>query len=382
MAKKRGNNEGSIYKRKNGSWRAQISLDGRRLSFTAQTRHECQEWMKKTIRQIDDGLTFRSITITLEEYLSRWLTHTKASKCPSTWAHYEQLTRNHVCPHLGKVKIKDLRSEHIQTFYNYLLEKGVGTHTVIKIHMMLHSALKLAVRSGLTHRNVTELVMPPKEPYREMKILNESQIGQLLATAYNTRLEALLYLAVTTGMRQMELLGLKWGDLDWSRHTIRVERQLIRHNKEGIQYGQPKTRRGRRTIALGDRSIEVLRYQFEKQIEERKIAGVSWQETELIFTTRNGTPIHYRNLLRDFKNLLQKAGLPMIRFHDLRHTAASLMLKHGIPVLAVSQRLGHSRPSITLDVYGHLIPGMQAEVAQKIEELITPASEHLLIRRS
>jgi integrase len=128
----------------------------------------------------------------------------------------------------------------------------------------------------------------------------------------------------------------------------------------------------RRTVILGDHTIEILRRHSARQNEERKKAGVKWSEYGLIFTSENGTPIHYRNLLRDFKNLLKAARLPDIRFHDLRHTAASLMLNHGTPVIVVSRRLGHAKPSITLDIYGHLIPGMQAEAAQMIDELITP----------
>ena len=179
-----------------------------------------------------------------------------------------------------------------------------------------------------------------------------------------------MHLAVSTGMRQMEILGLKWTDLDWLKKTLKVERQLVRG--EGVKFSQPKTRYGRRTVVLGDRTIEILRRHYERQNEERKKSGESWTEHGLIFTMANGSPIHFRNLMRDFKNLLKAAGLPEIRFHDLRHTAASLMLNHGIPVIVVSRRLGHARPSITLDIYGHLIPGMQEEAALMIDELITP----------
>jgi integrase len=194
----------------------------------------------------------------------------------------------------------------------------------------------------------------------------------MLVTARDTRLESILHLAVTTGMRQMELLGLKWTDLDWTKQTIKVERQLVRPEENVAQFAAPKTKYGRRTISMGSRSIEIIRGHYERQNAERIKAGVKWREHGLIFTNAEGGPLDPRNLLRDFKRLLSSSGLPPIRFHDLRHTAASLMLNHNIPVLVVSRMLGHARPSITLDVYGHQIPSMQAGFAERIDELVTP----------
>jgi integrase len=205
-----------------------------------------------------------------------------------------------------------------------------------------------------------------------MKILNESQVNRLLIKVTGHPWEVLFYLAVVTGMRQMELLGLKWTDLDWTRQTIKVERQLMRPNRNGVQFTDPKTRFGKRTIALGGRTIEVLRSHFDRQQVERMAASEKWQDHGLIFTNSLGGPIHPRNLLRDYKQLLRDAGLPAIRFHDLRHTAASLMLNNNIAPIVVSRRLGHAKASITLDIYGHLIPGMQAEAAEIIDELIMP----------
>ena len=170
---------------------------------------------------------------------------------------------------------------------------------------MLHSALTHAEKMGIINRNPASQTMRPKEPVREMSILDENQVNQLMIAAKNTRWEALLHLAVTTGMRQMELLGLKWIDLDWVKRTLKVEHQLARSKSNGVQYKPPKTRFGRRTVALGKQSIEVLRSHYDRQDIEHKAAGERWQEHGLIFTTRYGSPIHYRNLLRDFKNLLQ-----------------------------------------------------------------------------
>ena len=372
----RGKKEGSIHRLPSGSWRAQVTLQGRRLGFTAKTRRECQEWIKKTQSQIDEGMTFASTKITLAEYLDGWLSNSKFSKRPATWKHYEQLIRSYIVPIIGNIKIKDLRPEHIQGLYNQLLEQKVGVHVVRKIHTLLHSALVQAVKMGTIPRNPADAVMQPTEPSKEMKILDENQVSQLLVSVSGHRWEALFYLAVTTGMRQMELLGLKWTDVDWIKQTIKVERQLVRPDGEGIQFAPTKTKFGRRSVDLGSRAIEVLRRHYEHQHVVRMAAGEKWQEHGLIFTNSIGGPIHPRNLLRDFKILLRRAGLPVIRFHDLRHTAASLMLNHGTPILVVSRRLGHAKPSITLDVYGHLLPSVQAEAAEMLDELIMPIQLH------
>lgn len=373
MAKKiRGKNDGTIYQRPNGSWSAQVALKGRRLSFTAKTRREAQEWIKKTASQIDQGLSYASTKITLAEYLVGWLANIKVSKQKSTWTKYEQVCRSYIIPNLGKVKIKDIRPEHIQGLYNHLLDHKIGIYTILKIHAVLRSALEQAVKLGMMMRNPVHFAKPPKVPSNEMTILSDSQVSLLLIAAKGHRWEALYHLALTTGMRQMELLGLKWTDLDWIKQTLKVERQLVRPDKNGIQFSAPKTRYGKRLITLGSKTIDILRSHYDRQHGERMAAGEKWVEHGLIFTNSLGGPIHPRNLLRNFKQLLRDGGLPTIRFHDLRHTAASLMLNAGIPVIAVSRRLGHARASITLDVYGHLIPGMQAEMADQIDDLVTP----------
>jgi integrase len=372
MAKRRGNNEGSIYQRKNGSWAAQVSVEGHRLSFTAKTRRECQEWIKKTINQVDNGMTYVNSRRNLEDYLQEWLTNEKLVMRSSTWSHYNQLTRSYVIPAIGKIILKDLRTEHIRGFYNQLISQKIGVSTIQKIHTLCHSSLELAVKIGAIPRNPTDNAHPPKPPHTEMMIFDDKQVNHFLVSIIGHRWEALYHLAIVTGMRQSELLGLKWIDLDWIRQTIKVERQLARADKTGVKFLSPKTRAGRRTVALGDRTIDVMRSHYECQQSERLATGDKWVEHGLIFTNSFGGPIHHRNLLRDFYRQLKSAGLPRIRFHDLRHTAASLMLNNGVPALVLSRRLGHSKASITLDVYGHLIPAMQAEAAELIDELITP----------
>lgn len=372
MAKRRGNNEGSIHELPSGSWRAQITLDGFRLSYTSKLRRDCQAWLKKTIGQIDEGMNYDSTRVTLEDFLSSWINSSKTRVRPRTYTQYTQLSRQYIFPHLGMIKIRDLRPEQIQKMYDKLLSQEVGVYTILKIHSILSAALEYALRLSVVSRNPATLAMPPQKPAMEMKILDEGQVSQLLITARGNRLEGLLQLTLSTGIREMELLGLKWTDLDWVKRTLKIERQLAREKNLKSQFVSPKTRAGKRTIVLGKSTIELLRAHYERQLEERKAAGEKWHEQGLIFTNRYGGPMDSRNLLRDFKNLLSQSGLPEMRFHDLRHTAASLMLNRNVNPLAVSKRLGHARTSITLDTYGHLMPNLQEEVAEVIDELITP----------
>lgn len=373
MARKiRGRNEGSIYKRKNGSWRAQITLDGHRVSHSAKTRTECHQWLKKILRQIDDGMTFASTKLTFQMLSNTWMESKKSNLNQNTWSQYNHLLNRHVLPTIGNINLRELRSSQIQCLYGDLLAQRVGTWTVLKIHTVVKCMLSYATITGLIQKNPANQIILLREPTPEMKILDESQVSKLLVTASGNRLAGLYHLAVTTGMRQSEILGLKWIDLDWVNHTIKVERQLIRPDNSEVKFSPPKTKFGKRTLYLGDKCIEVLRNHYDFQHEDRMDQGEQWVENGLIFTTSVGTPIHARNLLRYFKKLLRDAGLPEIRFHDLRHTAASIMLNHGIPVIIVSRRLGHARPSITLDIYGHLIPNMDEVAAQKIDELVIP----------
>jgi integrase len=180
-------------------------------------------------------------------------------------------------------------------------------------------------------------------------------------------------------MRQAELFGLKWADLKWNSGTLYVLRQVQRVNGEAWQFVEPKTRSGRRTVKLGEETLHRLRLHLEQQEQLKKIAGNRWQENDLIFPTSVGSPGDPSSLRKDFIRILMNAGLPLLRFHDLRHTAASIMLNHGVPVIVVSRRLGHAKASTTLDIYGHLLHEMQDEAARLMDELVTPQAVDLTV---
>jgi integrase len=374
MAKKRGNNEGSIYRRKNGSWRAMVTLQGRRLTHTARTKSQCQEWLRQTLEEVENGLTYDSTLVTLACFMDDWLVSVEPSLRSNTSTQYRQIVRMHILPLLGECRLRELKPEHIQQLYNCMVRRGLGLRTVQLTHAVIHRALGHAVRLGLISRNPDDATTPPRPKHKEMRFLDENQVQRFLITAkaQNDRLNALYYLAIATGMRQGEILGLKWADLDWEQNALQVQRQLTKKWDGRFEFTAPKTKSGKRRIDLGDATLNTLREHHQEQFNMMAVAGKQWQEQDLVFPSTIGTPMNRSNLNKRFKQLLKDAGLSEIRFHDLRHTAASLMLNNGIPVIVVSRRLGHAQPSITLDVYGHLIPGKQQEAASLMDQLMTP----------
>lgn len=378
--KKRLHNEGSIYKRSNGTWRAQVTLEGGRLSFSGKSQRECREWIKDILDQADQGMTYDSAQVTLGQFLQDWLVSTESTIRVSTFKQYTQITNQYLIPFLGNIKLIDLKSEHIQNRYNMMVEKGYGLRTIQLTHSVIHRALVQAVKLGLISRNPDDATTPPKPKKKEMRFYDQDQSQKLLITAQanQDKYFPLYYLAIATGMRQAELLGLKWSDLDWEQGSLRVQRQLTRRKAGGFELTAPKTKAGNRKISLGSGTLMVLREHQQAQFKLMQEEIGKWQDQDLIFTTTIGTPTDKYTLLKSFKKLCREAGLPEIRFHDLRHTAASLMLNNGIPVIVVSRRLGHARPSITLDVYGHLIPSKQQEAAEIMDELLTPISVELI----
>jgi integrase len=379
---KNGNNEGSIfYRADRGIWRAQVTLEGRRLSHSGKTKQECQTWLKDTLSQIDTGLTYDSAQIKMKDFLENWLATMKTKLKKSTFYNYETSV-GYLVEVFGKMAVKDLRPDQIQRYYEKHTKEGKSLNTLRYTHSVLHGALDHAAKMRVIPYNPADAVIVPNPDNKEMKILNESQANAFLLAVRGGRYEGLYQIALVTGMRQSEILGLKWSDLDWKNKTISVSRQLIRNPKSKAEYfTDVKTSSGRRKIKLGDLTIEKLRDHLNFQIDERKhpVHG-KWDNNDLIFPSNVGTPMNQSNLYRNFKENLDKSGANIdengdkvrIRFHDLRHTAASLMLNHGVPAIIVSNRLGHSKVSITLDIYGHLIQQMQDGPAEMIDQLITP----------
>lgn len=369
--RKRANNEGSIYQRNNGSWRAQVTLDGQRIGFTGSTQRECLDWVQMLNNQISAGMTYEYTRVTLNEFMTEWLTNIEGSLRNTTLTQYKQVTRDYILPALGNEKVKELSTDQIQRLYKKQLDKGLGARSVKTIHAVLHVALNRAVELGVLSKNPASAAKPPKPKQKEMQFYDKRQVKRFLQTAKENedRYLALFKLAITTGMRQAELLALKWSDVDLEKGNLKVQRQLKRIPGGGFTYTAPKTKAGKRTVLIGEDMINSLVSHQKQLTQDRLVAGEKWKENNLMFPSSVGTHTQPDKLLKRFKRIAKQAGLPIIRFHDLRHTAASLMLNSGVPAIVASRRLGHSKPSITLDIYGHLIPSMQEQVAVLMDEI-------------
>ncbi len=377
MAGRRANHEGSIYQRSSGLWCAQISLDGHRLTKYGKTQRECRAWIKDTITKVDSGMTYESTNATLEDFLQVWLDRKDISRRPNTVIQYRKTAEHYIVPYIGKMKLLSIRPIHIHKLYTTLKEEGIGARTLQVVHAVLHNAFRNAIREGILLRNPTEAVERPKVEPKEIHILTEELARTFLLSTTGERNEALFYLALITGMRQGELLGLKWSDVDWKKGLINVQRQLQRVGNKGLEFVPPKTKSGKRQIKLGQGMLDRLAAHRQRQDIERKAQGENWQEYDMIFPSSIGTPMDCHRILDQFKEILHKAGLPDMRFHDLRHTSLSLLMDIGVSVTTVQQRAGHSKASVTTDIYGHSMGRSQDLAAIQIEELITPIAVDL-----
>ena len=381
LSKKRGNGEGSIYPVKDkqghvvgyrGSYWVHTADGPKRRYLSGKKREDVADELAKCLANRAEGLVFEAGTMTLEEYLDQWLQDVQDTVRRSTFERYEELVELHVTPALGRIKLKCLAPAHARWFYRERLNSGLAPATVHKIHAVLHKALKAAASDGLIPRNAVAGLKLPRIANEEINPLTTEEARRLLETARETsdRLEALYVLALNTGMRQGELLALRWDDLNLERGILRVRRTLTRQGGS-FALGEPKTKNSLRTIRLTAAAVDALRAHLSCQLVEMEQVGSLYQPGGLVFATEAGTIINPSNLRnRSFKPLLRQAGLPPIRFHDLRHTCATLLLGKDVNPKIVSEMLGHSSVSITLDIYSHLLPDMQEKAAKALEETL------------
>lgn len=366
---KRPPGSGSIYRLKNGTWRALATLEGRRISHTAKTQKECRDWLDKTLAQIDLGLTLAGAQTAFSQVLDNWLSMKKSKLRGATQEQYSFMVTKYLNPHLGSLPVKDLNAARIQAFYGVLQSQGVGARTIEVIHTILHGCLKHAQRVGLITQNWAALAEAPRPEKHEMKVWSEAQVSAFLASAPDP---AFYRLAFATGMRRGELIGLKWDDLDWQTGALMVRRQVFEPAGGGWKFQEPKTDRGKRTIRIGPGLVEALRAQYLETLPfMRGFAGERWTEHDLIFPSSVGTPRRGYEVSKKFRSLITISGLPAIRFHDIRHTAASLMLLHNEPPIRVAAILGQSL-AVLLETYAHYIPDDQESASALMDQITSP----------
>lgn len=380
MARRRGNNEGSITQRPNGSWRAQVRVDGKRLSYGAETRKMCQEWLKKMIGQVDSGLSLTGALMKFSEFIELWLDTVKENRRPTTYIQYRIIINRYILPAFGDLRLKDLEPMKIEAYLTAKRKSGLGGRTCQMIYAIMHVILASAVRKGLLGHSPMNAVEKPRVANPKRKVtLTAEQVQQLLIAASESGDEVLYQVELSTGLREGELSGLKWSDINWGRATIRIQRQVQRITGQGLVFSPPKTETGNRVLALGKQTLAKLHEHREQQAQAKMLAGERWQDFDLIFPTVIGTPKDPHNLLKDFKRLLAKAGLPDMRFHDLRHTSITLLLNEvGVPIKEAQRRAGHASPSTTINIYGGETTSKMDEIAaQNLDDLITPVAVQL-----
>ena len=385
-----------IEKLPDGRFRGRVRL-GRKPDGTfdrpfvyGKTRLEVQKQITKLSEDFNVGLrtdpTYDKQSV--REFLDRWLSAARATTRPTTWAGYEQNVRLHIKPGLdplGKRKLTKLRPDTIQQMYANCLQSGLSPSTVTKIHIVLHRALQMAVRWDYLPRNPADLVDRPFVPKRDMKALEPGDLNKLVAVAMaraqstkamsKTQARAdhqwavLWALAIKTGLREGELLALQWTDIDMDNGLIGVTRNLVKAKEQRPLYGEPKSTTSRRTVSIDAEMVRMLRAHKARQSEER-LAAVDWAAFDLVFCSEIGTPLMRRNVLRAFKLALGRAGLPDVRFHDLRHAHATLLLRAGVALKTASARLGHSGIAITADLYQHVAGDLDADAAQKVADVL------------
>ncbi|MGZ3626540.1 MAG: tyrosine-type recombinase/integrase [Ktedonobacteraceae bacterium] len=369
---RRGRGEGSVYQRKDGRWSASFYLENRkRKTVYGKTRKEAYEKLQQALLQHRQGLLATGPKQTVKQYLEYWLEHVhKQSIRLHSYVKVRELLDLHILPGLGYLQLQKLTIQHVQAFYS-MLQKKLSASRVRFIHSTLHKALDDAVRTGLVAKNVCDSVTLPRLVRREMQVLTPEQARKVVEAAKGSRLEALLLLALTTGMRRGELLGLKWEDLTLteSNGSLQVRRSMTRVAGHGVVTSEPKTASSRRKIALSPFVIRVLKEHRVRQLEMRLQAGTKWIENDLVFCNAYGNFLHPARLYMMFHKVLAEADVQNIRFHDLRHSAATILLSMGVNVKVVQEMLGHSRISMTLDTYSHVLPGMQEEAVEKISGL-------------
>jgi integrase len=347
------------------------------------TQKECQGEMNKLLVKVEQHNYTAPTKASVREYLTKeWLPAVKATIRPSTYNSYVQHVDCHIVPHIGTVKLQKLSGSQVNALYAKLAEtgrkdgkSGLSAMTIHHVHACLLKACKDAVRWGHISRNPLDAADPPRKKghgTKEMRTWTKEQLKAFLEAMKDERLSPLWHTIAMTGMRRGEAIGLRWNDVDLEAGRLAVRRALIPSGREVI-VSEPKTIKGRRVIALDPGTVEIMKAQAARQLDEQNDWDEAWVESDLVFTLENGAALDPESVSRYWRQAVKKSMLPQIRLHDLRHTHATLALQAGIHPKVVSERLGHATVSITLDTYSHAIPAMQEEAAALIAGLVFSA---------
>lgn len=380
MADRRSAGEGSIYKLPNGRWQGSVELawvNGKRVRkrITRPTRREVVRDLRELVRRAEANELSAQKPPTLSAWMSTYVAEVASTRVrPSTLVSYESMINHHIVPGLGHHRIDRLRPQHIAAFYRQRSEILTAS-SVRRLHAILRRALTVAVRWGLIERNPVLMVDPPPMTRHEIQPYTVEEARRFLDAVDGHRLRARWIIGVSLGLRQGETLGLRWEDVDLTRSQLHVRRAIRLQPDGSLALVDTKTARSRRTLPMPAPVTQALHAHRQLQDAERTQALDLWQESGLVFTSAVGTAIHPRNDYRAFQQLLRQAGLRRIRLHDLRHTAASLLLAQEVPPRVVMEILGHSQIGVTLNTYTHVDTTLTQVAAQRMEEALWPTEE-------
>lgn len=420
---RRGHGEGTISLRSDGRWMGKVDLgwhDGkrRRKCLYGATRAEVRDKLNDAVRDAQAGAAFSDTRQTVAQFLQRWLEDVARARVRTrTFDTYEAAVRRHIVPHLGKQPLVKLTPQRAQAWMTTLEEAGVSAHRRRYARVVLRIALKTAIKWRLVSQNVASLIDPPRTTAHEIRPLTPDQAKSLLSAASDGPLHGFVAVALGCGLRLGEALGLKWDDVDLDDGVLRIRRSLQRFGgnsairrpllidrtrlrraiattkdraarqslsaqllevrkklhacKTVAQLVEPKSAKSRRTVALPAVTASALRAHRKRQLEDRLAAGDDWKGEGFVFCTPIGTAADPHNINRQFRLLLKTAGLPPTRIHDMRHTAATLLLAQGVDPRTIMEVLGHSQISVTLNTYTHVMPTLRRDAATKLDAVLS-----------
>ncbi|WP_027718778.1 site-specific integrase [Desulfovirgula thermocuniculi] len=368
---------GHLEKRSNKSWTIVVELGrdpvtGKRKRLKKAfrgTKKEAEKELARLLTEIEKGTYVEPTKLTFGEYLLRWLDdYCRPNLAPSTFDSYQRIIKKHIIPALGAIPMAKLQPMHLQSYYSEKLG-ALAQRTVQYHHRIIREALNHAMKWQLIPRNVADAVQAPRAKRPEISVPGLQEIKQLLEAARDHQDYALICTAIFTGMRRAELLGLKWEDVDTNTGTISVRRTLQRLPETGFIFTEPKSQKSRRQVLIPPVLVEILKEHRRRQLENRMRLGEKYQDHGLVFPRQDGQPEDPSNISHRFKALVDKLGLSGLRFHDLRHLHATILLAQGVHPKVVQERLGHQTVTLTLDTYSHVIPTIQKEVVEKLQDL-------------
>jgi integrase len=374
-SRKRANGEGSLYRDASGRWRGAVTWTDsaghpQRRTVSAVLQSDAKRKLATLRAELDRGLEPATIE-TVGEYLTRWLSTGRTTIRPASWRQREQNCRLYLIPALGRVTLAKLTPADVERMTDGMLARGLSATTAIGARITLRKALSDAMRHELLFRNVAALAQPPRKVKPDLHFLDRDEMRRLLAACEAHELGPVVVLAATTGLRQGELLGLAWADVDLAAARLSVRHSMARDWSGGYSLAEPKTSRSRRTIHLPALAVDALRAERARQYERQAIAGDRWQDRDrLVFSDAAGRPLRGTAVTHDFHKLLVDAGLPRIPFHGLRHSAATTLLAAGVPLAVISDQLGHSTLSITSDLYTSIVPELRRDAADAMDRAL------------